>query len=99
MRWHRSLELKPTVTAFRSQFERVASEELERHRGRFRPEDLPEVEALTRGIVRKLLHLPTTRLHRAREDGAEGLRRIEAARDLFGLDSDQEERDEDRDPR
>ena len=98
MRWHRSLELKPTVTAFRSQFERIAREELDRHRGRFRPEDQPALEALTRSIVRKLLHRPTTALNRAGEDSGEGIRRIDAVRELFGIERE-EEPDEDRDPR
>lgn len=98
MRWHRSLELKPTVTAFRSQFERIAQEELDRHRDRFRPEDQPALEALTRSIVRKLLHRPTTALNRAGEDSSEGIRRIDAVRELFGIERG-EEPDEDRDPR
>jgi len=98
MRWHRSLELKPTVTAFRSSFERIAQEELERHRGRFRPEDQSALEALTRGIVQKLLHGPTTRLNRSGEEGSTGLRRIDAVRELFGIDR-REEDDEDRDAR
>jgi glutamyl-tRNA reductase len=98
MRWHRSLELKPTVTAFRSQFERIAQEELARHRGRFRPEDLPALEALAHGIVQKLLHRPTTRLNRAGEDGSTGLRRIDAVRELFGIERE-EDPDEDRNPR
>ena len=98
MRWYRSLLLKPTVTAFRSHFERIAEEELERHRTRFRPEDQPAVESLTRSIVRKLLHIPTTRLNRAGEDGSTGIRRIDAVRDLFGIERE-EGADEDRDPR
>ncbi len=96
MRWYRSLVLKPTVTAFRSHFERIAQEELERHRARFRPEDQPAVESLTRSIVQKLLHRPTTRLNRAGEDGSTGIRRIDAVRDLFGIER---EADEDRDAR
>ncbi|HMI31240.1 MAG TPA: glutamyl-tRNA reductase [Candidatus Limnocylindrales bacterium] len=98
MRWYRSLELKPTVTAFRGHFERIAQEELERHRGRFRPEDQPALESLTRAIVQKLLHRPTTRLNRAGEDGGTGLRRIDAVRELFGVGGE-EETDEDRDAR
>jgi glutamyl-tRNA reductase len=98
-RWYRSLELKPTVTAFRSHFERIARQELERHRGRFRAEDQPALDALTHGIVQKLLHRPTTRLGRAGEDGAEGLRRIDAVRELFDLDRDAEGSDADRDAR
>jgi glutamyl-tRNA reductase len=98
MRWHRSLELKPTVTAFRAQFERIAQEELERHRGRFRPEDQPALEALARGIVQKLLHRPTTRLNRSAEDGGTGIRRIDAVRELFGIEGE-EGPDEDRNTR
>ena len=94
MRWYRSLTLKPTVTAFRGHFERIAQAELERHRRRFRPEDLPAAESLAHGIIQKLLHTPTTRLGRAAEDGGLGLRRIDAVRDLFGMDD--EESDEDR---
>ena len=98
MRWYRSLMLKPTVTAFRSHFERIAQEELERHRARFRPEDQPAAESLTRSIVQKLLHRPTTRLNRAGEDGSTGIRRIDAVRDLFGIERE-EGTDEDRDTR
>ncbi len=98
LRWYRSLEIKPTVTAFRGHFERIAQEELERHRGRFRPEDHPALESLTRSIVQKLLHRPTTRLSRADEDESEGLRRVDAVRDLFGIERE-EESDEDRNAR
>lgn len=96
LRWYRSLELKPTVTAFRGRFERIAREELERHKGRFRPEDLPALEAFARGIIQKLLHHPTTRLSRSGENGTDALSRIDALRDLFDLGEGQ---DADRDPR
>ena len=96
LRWHRSLALKPTVTAFRGHFDRIAREELDRHRGRFRPEDRQALEALVHGIVQKLLHRPTTRLTRSGEGDARGISRIDAIRDLFGLD---EGDDADRDAR
>ena len=86
LRWHRSLALKPTVAAFRSHFERVAREEMERHKGRFRPEDQAALDQLVHGIVQKLLHRPTTRLTRAGEENAEGIARIDAIRDLFGIE-------------
>ena len=47
--------------------------------------------------MQKLLHRPTKRLNRAGEDGGTGLRRIDAVRDLFGMEG--EETDEDRDAR
>ncbi|HET9940527.1 MAG TPA: glutamyl-tRNA reductase [Candidatus Eisenbacteria bacterium] len=96
LRWHRSLAVKPTVTAFRSHFEEIAKEELDRHRGRFRPEDHAALEALVHGIVQKLLHRPTTRLSRADDEGG-GIARVDAVRDLFGID--QEDPDADRNAR
>lgn len=97
LRWHGSLAVKPTLTRFRTHFERVAREELDRHRTRFRPEDQEALDALVHGIVQKLLHRPTTRLTRSDGEGAKGIARIDAVRDLFGIDS--EDTDADRDPR
>jgi glutamyl-tRNA reductase len=97
LRWHRSLAVVPTVTAFRSRVETIAREELERHRPRFRAEDQASLEALVHGIVQKLLHRPTTRLTRADEKDPEGIARIDAVRDLFGID--EEDSDADRNPR
>jgi glutamyl-tRNA reductase len=96
LRWYRSLDLKPTITAFRGYFERIAREEVERHRGRFRSEDQKAAEALAHGIVQKLLHRPTTRLARSAEDG-NAIARIDAVRDLFGIE--EEDPDADRNPR
>lgn len=97
LRWHRSLAVVPTVTAFRSQVETIARQELERHRGKFRAEDHAALDALVHGIVQKLLHKPTTRLTRADEKAPEGIARIDAIRDLFGID--EEDSDADRNPR
>jgi glutamyl-tRNA reductase len=102
LRWHRSLAVRPTVTAFRGHFEEIAREELERHRGRFRPEDQPALDALVHGIVQKLLHRPTTRLHRDDDADAKGIARVDAIRDLFGIDSpetpESSDNDADRNP-
>ena len=46
-----------------------------------------EVDALTRAIVNKLLHVPVSRLRRE-VDREEALVYLEAARALFGLDRD-----------
>jgi glutamyl-tRNA reductase len=88
LKWHRSLAVKPTVTAFRQHFEQVAQDELRRHRGRFRPEDVAAAEALAHGIVQKLLHRPTTRLRSAEEGDLDGAARLEAVRDLFGIEAE-----------
>jgi glutamyl-tRNA reductase len=97
LRWHRSLAVVPTVTAFRGQVEAIAKQELERHKGKFRAEDHAALDALVHGIVQKLLHRPTTKLTRADEKAPEGIARIDAIRDLFGID--EEDSDADRNPR
>ena len=61
-----------------------------RHGGAFRGADersLAAVEALSRGIVNKLLHAPLSRL-REELEGEAGLAHLEAARSLFALDDD-----------
>lgn len=88
LKWHRALAVKPTVTAFRHHFEKIAAEELERHRGRFRPEDVAVAESLAHGIVQKLLHRPTTLLRNAEDDGLDGAARLETVRNLFGIESE-----------
>ena len=97
LRWHRSLAVVPTVTAFRGQVEAIARLELERHKGKFRAEDHAALDSLVHGIVQKLLHRPTTRLTRGDEKASDGIARIDAIRDLFGIG--EEDSDADRNPR
>jgi glutamyl-tRNA reductase len=77
----------PVVTALHEQAEAVRVAELERFRSRLGaldPRQREAVEALTRGIVNKLLHEPTVRVKR--EGGTpKGDRLAEALRALFDL--------------
>ncbi len=91
LKWHRSLAVKPTVTAFRQHFEQVAKDELERHRGRFHPEDVSAAESLAHGIIQKLLHRPTTQMRNAAGGDLEAAARLEAVRDLFGIEAGRDE--------
>jgi glutamyl-tRNA reductase len=85
LRWHRALAVVPTIAEFREHVERIRAAELERFRSRLRESDRPLVEALTHGIVQKILHEPTSRLRESAEGGL-GPGRVEAVRYLFGLD-------------
>jgi glutamyl-tRNA reductase len=79
--------VSPLVAALRSRAEEVRTSELERLAGRLTDLDDRQreaVEALTRGIVGKLLHDPTVRLKDA-VGTARGERLAEALRDLFDL--------------
>jgi glutamyl-tRNA reductase len=85
----------PLVGALHERAEAVRRAEVERHRARLAGLDdaqVDAVEALTRGLVAKLLHEPTVTLKSA-AGTPRGERLAETLRDLFGLDDD---RDDDR---
>lgn len=80
-------EAAPLVSELRSRAEEVRQLELDRYRARL--DHLPEsdretIEAVTRGILAKLLHEPTVRLKDA-AGSARGDRLADAMRDLFDL--------------
>lgn len=84
--WMGALRAVPTIRNLRARGEAIRLRELERTLRRL---DLDEaqrdaVDALTRGIVNKLLHAPVSRL-RAEADREEGIAYLEAARELFAL--------------
>jgi glutamyl-tRNA reductase len=80
-------EVAPLVASMRDRAEQVRASELERFAGRLDQLDARErdmVEALTKGIVAKLLHEPTVRLKDA-AGTAKGDRLADTLRDLFDL--------------
>jgi glutamyl-tRNA reductase len=81
-------EVAPIVTALRSRAEDVRRGELERFAGRLaslEPEQRAAVEAMTKGLLAKLLHEPTVNLKEA-AGSTRGERLAESVRDLFDLD-------------
>jgi glutamyl-tRNA reductase len=93
--WLAALGAVPIIRRLRERAEAVRVGELDRRLGAL---DLNEsqqegVDALTRSIVNKLLHVPLSRL-RKEVDREEALVYLEAARALFALDGDAAEEDE-----
>ena len=89
--WRRGLNAAPAITSLRHRAETIRQTELERLEGSWEhlsEADRARVEALTKGIVNKLLHEPTVRVRAAAEDGdGEALRHLESLRHLFGLEA------------
>jgi len=89
--WRRGLTATPAITSLRERAEEIRQNELARLDGQW--DDLSDadrrrVEALTKGIVNKLLHEPTVRVRAAAEDGdGDALRHLESLRHLFGLEA------------
>jgi len=91
-RWLESLEVVPTVTAIRAKAEQVRLAELERamkRLGGLSEKEMQTVEALTCSIVNKMLHGPTERLKHVSSE-KDGYEYVEAARFLYGLDTNPE---------
>jgi len=87
-RWWSSRDVVPTIRALRDRAEDIRQMELRKALGRFgdvSERERSTLEALTCGIVNKILHLPTVRLKdSSRENG--GSHYAMALRDLFGLE-------------
>jgi len=87
--WLGALAAVPTIRALRARAEQIRRGELERGLAgvSLDPKSAAAVEAVTRGIVNKLLHAPLSRL-REELEGEAGLAHLEAARTLFALDDE-----------
>jgi glutamyl-tRNA reductase len=80
------MQIGPTIQQFREVMEAIRRDEVERNINRFKPEDRELVELLTKRIVNKILHHPTTVLKQQQgEDETESISRVKALRELFGI--------------
>jgi glutamyl-tRNA reductase len=87
--WLRSRAVAPTIADLHARAERLRARELDRFAGQLaglEPGEREAVERLSRALVNKLLHAPTTALgrHAGNEGGDSPV--VEAARELFALD-------------
>jgi glutamyl-tRNA reductase len=83
-----TLDVVPTIVSLQEHLETVRQAEIDRVRGRLgtlSPEQELAVEALTRGIVNKIMHTPITTLKSAARESSEATTVIDLVRRLFGL--------------
>jgi glutamyl-tRNA reductase len=88
--WWRSLETVPTISCLRDKMETIRAQELEKALSRlgveFAERHQEVIEALTRGIVNKILHDPMVQL-RAQQDIEARRKAMQALQMLFNLDT------------
>jgi len=88
--WWRSLETVPTISSLREKIETIREQELEKALSRlgteFADKHQEVIEALTRGIVNKILHDPMVQL-RAQQDIEARRKAMQALQLLFNLNS------------
>ncbi len=85
--WYRGLEVHYLLRALHTRAEELRQRELERTLRRLpglTPQERDRLEALTRALVRKLLHAPSVRLRARAREGKTDLY-AQVAGDLFGL--------------
>ncbi len=89
--WRRGTVASPAITSLRARAEAIRQAELARLDGQWEglsDADRARLEALTKGIVNKLLHEPTVRVRAAAEGGdGEAQRHLDSLRHLFGLEA------------
>ncbi|CDM93097.1 MAG: glutamyl-tRNA reductase [Limnospira sp. PMC 1291.21] len=87
--WWRSLETVPTINCLRDKIEGIREQELEKALSRlgseFAEKHQEVIEALTRGIVNKILHDPMVQL-RSQQDIEARRRAMQTLQTLFNLD-------------
>jgi len=87
--WYETLQVQPTITDLHRHFETVRSDEVKKHINRFATQDHELLELVTKRIVNKLLHHPTTNLKNGDDESSDDQRRkTHAVRSLFGLHKD-----------
>lgn len=91
LRWYGALEVTPLIRELRDRFEEVRAREFEKYARKLSEKDREQVDALTKGIVNKLLHEPTTNIREFQRHGAGMLGRLDTVRRLFGLTGEHED--------
>ena len=91
--WRHSLEAVPTIRSLRSKVESIREQELEKALSRlgteFAEKHQEVIEALTRGIVNKIINEPMVQL-RAQQDMEVRKQAMESLRLLFNLDTEKQ---------
>ena len=88
LEWWDSLEAVPTINRLRGSMETIRSEELQKALSRMGPDfsarERKVVEALSKGIINKILHTPVTQLRapQSRQERQQSLRTVERLFDL-----------------
>ena len=87
LKWLDGLDLVPAIKDIRSSVEQLRDDELARHRvwlAALEPAERERIEALTRGLVNKLLHRILSGLRDGRTGAPDGVYAAEIARRLLG---------------
>ena len=86
--WYNSLQAGPTIKSLRDMFEEIRAEEVEKNINRFSSDDKEKLEIVTKRIINKILHHPTTLLRKTGDSNSgtdDTASKIGIIRELFGI--------------
>jgi len=87
--WYNSLQSAPTIKSIREHFDEIRAEEVEKNINKFSSEDREKLEIVTKRIINKILHHPTTELRKINESGTgaeDAATKMGIIKSLFGID-------------
>ncbi len=87
--WYRGLAAEPLIAELQKRAEAIRQQELAAARKRFPESSHEQLDRLTRSLVRKLLHHPSTQLRDT--GGGHDLSRLDIVRQLFQLDGEDDD--------
>ena len=83
--WYAGLQAGPVIRELRESLETLRQQEIAR--AKLTPEQREAADQVTAALLNKILHRPMTLLREASTLGETGRRRLQAIRDIFGLDT------------
>jgi len=94
--WYNSLQSAPTIKNLRDHFDDIRAEEVEKNINKFSSEDREKLEIVTKRIINKILHHPTTELRKINASGTgaeEAATKMGIIKSLFGIDNTEYKKD------
>ena len=98
--WYNSLDAAPTIRTLREHFENIRAEEVKKNKNKFLEGDQEKLEIITKRIINKILHHPTTELRKAAEQENDSVitkTKVGILKEMFGIDqhhTENKEKDE-----
>jgi len=87
--WEQEMEVSPTIHKLKNALEGIRKEEISKYTKNINPEEMENIELITKGMMQKIIKLPVLQLKAACKRGeAETL--IDILNDLFNLEKQEE---------
>jgi glutamyl-tRNA reductase len=93
VKWYRSLSVTPTIKSLVRRAEEIRAAQIEKNIKNFTPEQREVLEAMTKSLVSKLIHIPISKIRECGDDIETTLYRVDAVRDIFDLGNESREND------